>query len=161
MVLAGAAEEKPFQLTIVPESSSEHSSSISFAKDSKRAFFVVLTNTSDKPQSIFESWNSWGYQAIAFEMIRPSGERTKVFVKPQSFSKNFPSTYVIPARGHQVFPITFNDEWDVKPDFGESGRTKIKLTAVYEVHATKESGEKKVWTGRIVSETIDTEVNHW
>jgi hypothetical protein len=161
IVLTGAAEESPFQLSIVPESRSEITSSISWAKDSKRNFFVILTNTSDKPQAVFERWNSWGYQAISFEMIGSAGERTSVRVKPQSFTKNFPSTYVIPPKGHQVFPIILNDKWEGRPAFGEPGRTKIKLTAVYEVQATAESAEQKVWTGRIVSGTIDTEVNHW
>jgi hypothetical protein len=161
IILAGAAEEKPFQLSIVPESRTENSSSISLAKDSQRKFYVVLTNTTDKAQPVFEAWNSWGYQTVSFELILPSGERAKLSVKSQAFKRNFASTYVIPPKGHQVFPITLNDKWDVKFDFGSLGQTKIKLTAIYEVLTTKEAVEKKVWTGRIVSETINTEVNHW
>jgi len=161
MILAGAAEEKPFLLSIVPESRSENSSLISLAKDSHRKFFVVLTNTTDKAQPVFEAWNSWGYQTISFELILPSGERTKLCVKPQKFTKNGPTTYVIPPKGHQVFPIALNDEWEVKFDFGIPGQTKIKLTAIYEVGASKESAVQKVWTGRIESETIDVVVNHW
>ncbi len=161
MILAGAAEDKPFQLSIVPESRSDQSSSISLAQDSQRKFFVVLTNTTDKDQPVFETWNSWGYQTVSFELILPSGERTKLCVKPQVFTRNFPSTYVIPPKGHQVFPITLDAEWEGAPDFGRPGQTKIKLTALYEVGETKESGEHKVWTGRIASETINVEVNHW
>ena len=161
MILAGAAEENPFELSIVPESRNADSSSISLAKDSKREFFVILTNKSDKSQPVFESWNSWGYQVISFQLILPSGEQKKISVKPQFFTRNFPSTYVIPPNGHQVFPITLDDEWQGAPDFGKPGRTKIKLAAIYEVHESKESGEQKVWTGRIVSETLAVEVNHW
>ena len=54
MILAGAAEENPFELSIVPESRNADSSSISLAKDSKREFFVILTNKSDKSQPVFE-----------------------------------------------------------------------------------------------------------
>lgn len=161
IISASAAEEKPFQLSIVPESRNEVYSSISLAKDSKREFFIVLTNTTDKAQPVFESWNSWGYQAISFELILPSGERSKVSVKPQYFTKNYSSVFVIPPKGHQVFPIRLNDNWEGTPDFGKSGRTRIQLAAIYEIFATKESIELNVWTGRIVSEMIDVEVLHW
>ena len=160
IILAESAEEKPFQLSIVPEGRSEKSSSISMAKDTQRKFYVVLTNTSNRAQPVFETWNSWGYQTISFELILPSGGRTTLCVKPQTFTMNYPSTYVIPPKGHHVFPITLNDEWALKSDFGGPGKTKVKLTALYEVLATKESTEKKVWIGRIVSETIIVEVNH-
>jgi hypothetical protein len=159
VIWTAAAEEKPFHLAIVPKSRSENSSSISWTGSPNHQFFVVMTNTTDKNQPVFETWNSWGYQAVSFELILPSGKRMKASVKPQVFTRNFPSTYVIPPKGHQVFPISFNEEWELVPDFKSFGTTKIKLIAIYEIFPNEESKKKMVWTGRIVSETLEAEFN--
>lgn len=151
----------PFELSIIPENRSENLSGISWANDCKSGFFVILSNLTDKAQPIFETWNSWGYQSISFEMTLPSGDTSTVTVKQQFFTRNFSSTFVIPPGGHQVFPITLNEVWEGNPAFGGKGRTRVNLKAVYEIDVSPESKEQGIWTGRVESEPIEVEVHHW
>jgi len=155
------AADKPFNVLIIPEKRSERDSYISWGSGSVPAFFVLLTNLTDKPQPVFERWNSWGYQTIAFEMILSDGQKANLAVKERVFTKNAPSVYVIPPHGHQVFPITLGDEWLGKPNLGPAGTTKVMLKAVYEIVPTKESREQGAWTGRIESTPAEVYVRHW
>jgi hypothetical protein len=153
-------QEQPFSLTIVPESRSSDSAGISSGKDSTRTFFVILKNNTAKPQAVFEQWNSWGYKTISFQMTLPEGRKVNVTMHEQAFTRNFPSTYVIPAKGYQVFPIVFNQEWAL-PTFEKAGLTKIKLKAIYSVDSTDESTVQKVWVGEVESEAITVGLKHW
>jgi hypothetical protein len=157
----GVCQEKPMRLQIVPESRSTEIGSISSGNDSKRCFYVVLTNLINKPQSVFEYWNSWGYQNISFEMTLSDGHKSKITMRDQGFTKNSPSTYSIPPDGHQVFLIIFNKEWDGLPKFKEAGQTQVKLKAIYSVTETPASKAKKIWTGTISSDEVSIELNHW
>lgn len=159
--LAPVSADPPFRISIVPESCSEQVSKISWGAKTKRKSYVVLTNTTDEPQRVFEAWNSWGYQAISFELTLASGKTSKLSVKPQIFTVNFPSTFTIPAKGHYIFPISLNQDWEVKPEIGKGGRTKVKLKAVYELAPTKESREHAVWTGRVESDELTVELGSW
>jgi hypothetical protein len=60
----------PFSLSVVPEKSNGEpfGSSIEMAHNKPRDFYVVLTNVSSEPQAVWESWNSWGYQTVSFEL---------------------------------------------------------------------------------------------
>ena len=89
------------------------------------------------------------------------GAKSKMAVKPQIFTVNFPSTFTISPGGHQVFPITFDEAWAGRPDFGKPGRTAVKLKAVYGIVADDDSKEQGVWAGRVESEVMEVEVNHW
>ena len=159
--LSACAADKPFSVLIVPEKRSETDSSIGWGSGSAHGFFVLLTNLTDKNQPVFEAWNSWGYQAIAFEMILSDGRKANLAVKERNFTKNVASVYVIPPHGHQVFPVTLGDEWQGKPDLGPAGTTKVTLKAIYEVASTKESREQGVWTGRVESVPAEVYVRHW
>ncbi|MGI9239469.1 MAG: hypothetical protein ACR2RV_01635 [Verrucomicrobiales bacterium] len=157
--LSTASAEPPFRISIVPESRSGQVSKIGWGAESKRKCYVVLTNTTDQPQRVFETWNSWGYQAISFELTHASGKTSKVSVKPQIFTVNFPSTFTIPANGHYVFPISLNQDWEGEPEFGKEGRTEVKLKAVYGLAPTTESREQEVWTGRVESDELAVEIS--
>ena len=153
--------EPPFQIAIVPERSTEQGAEISWAADSKEIFYVVLTNTTDEPQRIFETWNSWGYQAISFELTLASSKKVKMAMRDQVFTKNFASTSTIPPKGHFVFPITLNDDWQGRPEFEKEGPTTVQLKAIYEISPTFESKEYAVWAGKVESEELTVKINHW
>jgi len=151
------AAEKPFAVSIVPEDRDANGARIRWTKSNKRNFYVVLSNVTANPQPVFEDWNSWGYQSISFDLVWAGGKTAKVKLKPQNFTRNAPSTYTLLPKGHQVFLITFNEEWEGKPNFKEAW-AKVKLKAIYEIRATKESKEIGVWVGRIESEQIDVTI---
>jgi hypothetical protein len=67
---AQETSRSPFSLSIVPGIGG-----ITMAKNKPREFYVVITNVSGGPQSIWQYWNSWGYQAISFELTTADGKK--------------------------------------------------------------------------------------
>jgi hypothetical protein len=157
------AVEKPFGVSIVPGSRSENSSFISWASGSNQTFFVVLVNLTDKPQPVFERSNSWGYQSLLFYMMLSDGRKITITVRPRVFTRNLPTTYLVPPHGYEVFPIVFNDEWtgNPNPGFGKPGDTKATLKVIYRIPPSQEADKKGVWFGQIESEATEVDVHHW
>ena len=151
----------PFEITIVPESQTAKISRISVGPGSVRVFFIVLKNITDNNQKVFESWNSWGYQSISFELIMENGNKYYVKKKNQEFTRNAPSTYLIPPRGFKVYAICLNEEWEGLPKFEKDGKATAKIMAIYDVVKSKESLEFGVWSGKTFSKEITVELNYW
>lgn len=141
----------PFALTVVPSLSRPKVKSIAFGND--KDFYVVLTNTSKEPQSVFEAWNSWGFAAVSFELMMPDGKKILVSRGTEDWPRNFPSTFLIPPGEHQVYVIRLDKRWKTRPEL--TGDIQIKLKAIYHVEVTKESTQHKVWTGRVESRLYD------
>ncbi len=137
----------PFKITIVPGKSSDHEQRIT------GAFYVVLANISAEPRDVWETWNSWGYQCISFEITKSDGKSYRVTKGKQSFTRNFPSTFRIPAGGYQVYPISFDSSWKNVPR-SELATERVKITAIYEVVPSAESAGQHVWSGRVSSEPV-------
>ena len=109
----------PFTLSVVSCRSNESGRSVSTAEKQPDVFYVVLTNISDRPQPVWETWNSWGYQTVFFEVVLPNGKHLSITKKAQDFTKNFPSVFVIPPGGQQVYPVRLDAEWDQGPVFAD------------------------------------------
>jgi hypothetical protein len=143
----------PFGLSIVPtwSRSGEH------IIDGRgwEPFFVVMTNTSSATQNVWESWNSWGYQNIRFELTLANGQTYVVAKKPQIFTRNFPSTFAIPPGGQQIYPIHLDMSWSALPSFvGGPTDAPVAITAIYEVSPSEEATQQSVWVGTARSETV-------
>jgi hypothetical protein len=134
---------------------------ITMAHNKPREFFVVLTNRSTKSQEIFESWNSWGYQTISFELTMRDGQKIVISVKQQDFLRNFPSTFVIKPGEHQVFPIRLDQRWAAMPTLRKVNEQPVKLKAIYEVLPTPEAAQEGVWIGRIESHEYKLTLRQW
>jgi hypothetical protein len=152
---------EPFRLTVVPTSSHAATQAISMAAAQPRTFFVVLTNTSKGPEPVWETWNSWGYRSILFELRLPDGTQRTVSKKQQVFTRNFPSTFSIPPGGHQVYPIQLDSSWDNLPAFLAAGQATVTLKAIYEVVPSKDAGDLHVWIGRVESPSYTLTLQHW
>jgi len=155
---AGPSVQKvPFSLSIVPESSRGEGfgSSIEMAHDKPRDFYVVLTNLSGEPEAVWEDWNSWGYQTVSFELTTVDGKKFLVSRRPEIFTANFPSTFLIEPGEHQVYAIRLDEWWETHPSLPKTDEMAIKLKAIYEVHPTPEAAQYKVWIGRLESRTYD------
>ena len=151
----------PFTLSIVPSRSNTEAHSISTASKQPDVFYVVLTNVSDRPQPIWETWCSWGYQTVSFEIVLPDGRNLSLAKKAQTFTRNFPATFIIPAGEHQIYPIRLDTEWDHLPAFATPGDTAVTLKAVYGVAPTAESTAQSVWSGRVESAGYTLTLKHW
>jgi len=158
---AGNDAAAPFTLTVVPSRSSPQARSIFIADDKPDEFYVVLTNTSTDAQPVFEYWNSWGYQNVSFEFTMPDGRKRVVSKIPQYFTRNFPSTFLIPADEQRVYAIRLDKQWETPPGLAADAELRITLKAIYQVTATAESRQHKVWTGRIESKPYDLTLRYW
>ena len=145
----------PFSVPIVPGIGG-----ITIAKNKPDEFYVVITNVSGVPQSIWQYWNSWGYQAISFELTTADGKKFVLSKKQEAFTVNFPSTFVVEPGEHQVYPIKL-DEWETHPALPKTDEMPITLKAVYEVSTTPEASQYKVWTGRLESHSYNFSLRQW
>lgn len=146
----------PFSLSIVPGISG-----ITMAKNKPDEFYVVLTNISGLPLAVWESDNSWGYQAISFELTTTEGRKFAVSKRTEIFTMNFPSAFLVKPGEHQVYAIHLDDWWETHPRLPKNDEMPITLKAVYEVTPTPEATEYKVWTGRLESRSYDFMLRQW
>jgi hypothetical protein len=153
----------PFSLTVVPSKSQAPPGGrfISMADEKADVFHVVLTNVSKEVQPVFETWNSWGYQAISFELTLRGGRKTIISVSDQDFTRNFPSTFHILPGEHQVFPIRLDKTWEMNPKVALGSETLVTLKAIYEVVESPESRANHIWAGRVESNACQLTVRHW
>jgi len=157
-----ANAQATFTLAIVPQACGWlNQCSISTADKDPRTFYVVLTNQSDKPKFVWETWNSWGFNSISFEITSADGKTHVLTVKPQIFTRNIPSTFKILPGEHQIFPICLNDEWNGRLTYSKAGNDSVKVKAIFEIKPSPEDAENNVWTGLVSSKIYDLELRHW
>ena len=158
---ANKVAAEPFTLSVVPSRSSPQARTIAIAEDKPDEFYVVLSNISTDAQPVFETWNSWGYRTVSFEFTTPDGKKVVVSKRPQDFTRNFPSTFLIPPGEHQVYAVRLDKWWETRPKLTADAETTITLKAIYQVSATPESTKHKVWTGRVESKAYSLTLRHW
>src|SRR5580698_2500044 len=56
--------------------------------DQTTHFHVIVSNTSDKPQRIWQEWNSWGYFGLTFEFTDEQGKNWIARKKPFEWTRN-------------------------------------------------------------------------
>jgi hypothetical protein len=157
---ATPAQETPFTLSIVPTSSTSDSRVITIASQNPLEFYVVLTNISNEPQSVWETRNSWGSRTISFEFTFGNNPPILVARGPEGFTKNNPSTFLIPPGEHEVYPVRLDKWWDVS-SIPKSTEAPVSVTAVYEVPVTPEAATYHVWTGRVESRNYNVTLKQW
>jgi hypothetical protein len=153
----------PLSISFVPAWSGPSGRGISMATNTLDTFYVIVTNVSDDVQTAFRTSNSWGYYAVSFELQTVDGRTFAISKKPQAFTKNTPTTFVIPPREQMVFPIKLDAEWDAVPPLPIADETPLAVTlkAIYEVKPTPESAQQKVWSGRVESRAYHFNFRHW
>jgi len=120
-------------------------------------FHVLVRNNSPRPQKVWESWNSWGYYALSFELSPDKGKNWAVAkLKETVFTRNFPSFQTIIPNGGLVIDVYFGNDaiWEGFP-LRRGQENNVLLKAVFEVRDSVESKEYDVWTGRVESDAID------
>src|SRR5258708_32804760 len=108
-------QKTPFALSIVPTRSTSDSRVVTIASQKPDEFYVVLTNISNEPQPVWETWNSWGSQTISFEFAFGNNPPILVARGPQVFTMNLPSTFIMPPGEHAVDPLRLANWCDVRP----------------------------------------------
>ena len=126
-----------------------------------RDFYVLLSNVSKQPQTVWEDWNSWGYYAISFELTTNDGKKYVLSKRQADFTRNFPSTVIIEPAEHVVYPIHLDEWWETRPLLPKTAELPITLRAIYEISPTLESGQYRVWTGRVESHPYNFTLRQW
>lgn len=119
-------------------------------RDEKSAVEVVVENVSGKPLSLYQSWNSWGFDNVRLEW-EVGGKTGTVTAMDRSWSKNFPSTTTVPPGGAIVRQVDIGNMWFGWPALKEG--MKLNLRAVYE---SKQEGGG--WLGKAESEPVTVDV---
>ena len=98
-----------------------------------------------------------------FTIQTADGRRVVISKKPQVFTGNFSSTFLVPPGEHMVYPISLDGEWDAVPPLLIADETpmRISIKAIYEVSQSPEATQGKVWTGRAESKSYDFNLRHW
>jgi hypothetical protein len=148
--------DAPFTLAVVPSRSSGTERSITTAAKQPETFHVVLTNVSDHAQPVWQTWCSWGFWTVSFDITLPDGKKLRISRNQnEAFTKNSPATFLIRPGQQQVYPIQLDSSWENRPQFAKAGTSGITLKAIYEVRATPEASQQNVWLGRIESPSYD------
>lgn len=125
-------------------------------------FHVVVRNVSDKPVRVWESWNSWGYDRLTFEVTDSAGKTTIAERAPCNFTRNFPSALTIEPGESYVLRVKFEDKtlWQGFPRPTE-GTAEVTIRAVFAIEESDESKEHNVWTGKVVSKAVSAKFSQW
>ena len=161
-VVGAAKRRAPFIVTVVPSGSGSDGRYITLADEQPHAFYVIVTNTSTQPQPVWQTWCSWGYWTISFDITTTDGKHFSVSKSRDAvFTRNYPATFLIPPGEHQVYLVRLDKEWTNRPKLPKASHTPITIKAIYEVIETPESRKHKVWAGRVESKTYSFTLSHW
>lgn len=164
-IFHSAHATESLSVSIVPSRSTASERSIVEGEGSKwppATFYVIVTNVSETPILVWEAWNSWGYQSISFELTLPDGRTVIVSKKPQLFTRNFPSTFLIAPKESQAFPIQLDSTWENVPRSSSKPNEPIAVRAIFSIKPPEEAIAKKVnvWVGHAVSSRYDFMLVH-
>ena len=126
-------------------------------------FYVLLTNVSKQDQEVFETWNSWGYYAVSFELRTDDERIVTITKKPVGFTRNGSTTFVISPDAQMVYPNKLDKAWDAASPLPTADEQPVDVTvkAIYEIKRTRESTQQHVWTGRVESMVYHFMFRHW
>jgi len=118
-------------------------------------FPVVLTNVSDKPIRLWESWSSWGHDNLTFELTAKDGTKTSAQSARSTWFLDSASHYEIAPRESSIVYITFANSyhWNGFPIGATGSDETVQMKVRFKISPTKESIRKGVWTGSIESGT--------
>jgi hypothetical protein len=117
---------------------------------SSRPFYIVITNLSRDPVTIWREWCSWGYGALTFDVRLSDGTITKIEKIAGIWDRNFPDPYLIPPNGHSVIQVSLKGKWSGLPETAHG----IDIQAHFEIPVDPEQERYKVWSGKISSPWI-------
>lgn len=113
---------------------------------------VVLANQGDKSVRIWRTGNSWGDNALVFELHKPP-IIAHVIRAPQIYTRNVPASVVVSPGDSHVWHFDFGDgSWEIDVPFDELVKPGAELTAVYEAGESPEALANDVWTGCLRSQ---------
>jgi hypothetical protein len=148
-------------LTIVPTTyASRLSSEATISFGARPHFHVLLTNLSAEPVTLFEEWNSWGYDGLSFELTYADGRKVALTRAPRNWYRNYPSTLTLAPQGYYVFEVRFDQTWvpSLRTEPPAVHGIACRLRARYTIAPAEQSLERlelrdvHPWAGTVASE---------
>ena len=129
-------------------------------------FHVIVTNTSDRDLNLWETWNSWGYFNLRFDVLDGMGKVAYSITKNQNreWTVNYPSWVTLKPGEHFILDVYFDRETWVMPFLKtpkSRGKFNLKLRAVFEIKPDAEAKKYGIWTGKIKSTADQYTVRYW
>jgi hypothetical protein len=125
------------------------------AIDQNSHFAVILCNTSKQPQGIVTPSNSWGDQALRFEITDKAGRKSVARRVAIDYPKNILTWWVLHPGESVVLDVYFADaqKWEGFPRFEHYGETEtVTVRAIFEYGpAERKPPPDGLWRGRVVS----------
>lgn len=118
---------------------------------------AIITNTSDEPLRLWETWNSWGWYNLSFEILDDSCNILHTLEKmPRAWTRNFASFFILAAEDQYAIEVCLNETDWLLPVPGEEypGGSEAYMRALFTIPEDKETDEYGIWTGRIESEPV-------
>jgi hypothetical protein len=121
---------------------------------------VTLVNEGSADVRLWRTGNEWGDTVLSFEVSRGS-DIWRVVRRPQIYTRNVPSSVVVPAGATHEWPFDLGDgEWDADTQIDQLIATGAQLVARYDVPLSPEAAEHGVWTGQLQSQPVLLDVSN-
>jgi hypothetical protein len=115
---------------------------------------IVLVNTGNTEVRIWRTGNEWGDTAFSFEVIQDD-PIWRVVRQPQVYTRNLPSSVVVPAGTTHEWPFDLGDgQWQADPHIEQVLVPGAQLVAIYHVPRSPEAVTHNVWMGRLRSKPV-------
>jgi hypothetical protein len=109
---------------------------------------VVLVNSSSADIHVWRMGNQWGDEALSFEVLQGS----HVWRVAQVYTRNVPSSVLIPAGATQEWPFDLKDgQWEAGVPIDQLMAPGAQLIAIYDVPPSSDATQQGVWTGQLRS----------
>jgi beta-lactamase regulating signal transducer with metallopeptidase domain len=177
---------KPQWLVAHPDSAKQLAVSIAVPeRDGKRIidlrkptshFNVVVTNLTKRDLRLWETWNSWGYFNLSFDVLDDKGNVVNSIVKkPRGWTVNGVTWITVKPGEHFTLRVDFDpDEWIWGGDIGSNfpvyipylvmmdrePEFNVRLRAVFKIIPDWETIEHNVWTGTVRSTPDNFVIRH-
>src|SRR5262249_5470529 len=108
---------------------------------------VVLVNTGGTDVRVWQTGNQWGDTVLSFEVLQ-NGLVYPIVRREQEYTRNVPSSFVLPARSVHEWPFDLGDgDWDAEIPVDQLNVPQAQLVAIYDVPRSPEAVNHGVWTG--------------
>ncbi len=120
-----------------------------FALASDKKFFVCFRNDGSAPIKLLAEACSWGYEAISFDVVNPTGKSFRITRKLRIWDKNYPMPVPVNPGAAVVRGVDLKDgTWEGVPADMEGPAKGWKVRVVLNVAAETYLAQEHFWLGR-------------
>jgi len=113
---------------------------------------VVFENIGATEMGVWRTGNSWGDEALSFE-LKSAGGIERIVRKPQVYTVNVPAAQMLSARGRYAVPFDLGDgSWQLEASFRWD--VDAELVALYDVPESPDALAQHAWIGHLRSAPV-------